>query len=115
MNTVTNEVIYSSDTKMIFMKNDEGNYEPIIYNCYEDIEGNINGTKVEKGDIYSTFIGYVRFYSENVDKNTGKKLPGFLEIYQWKIAFDVITCAMKLKSEDYLAAVSRQAKYNWLV
>ena len=55
------------------------------------------------------FLKYVRHSSEEIDKQTGETIPGFIEIYQWKIAFEIITHALALKSNDVIIAIARQA------
>lgn len=75
-------------------------YEPIAYDVEFDEEGNIEAKNIEKGDIYYHFIVYIRNASDVINKSTGEKVPGFLDIYQWDIAFKIIQCAISLRSED---------------
>lgn len=107
------DTIYNELTNMVFIRNKEGNLEPIMYEAYIK-DKKIYGKKIEKNSIYHMFIKYVRLSSEETDKQTGAPLPGFLEIYQWKKAFEIIKNAVELRSNDIIIAISRQAKITGL-
>lgn len=107
------KIIYNELTQMAFVRNKENNLEPIMYEAYIK-DKKIFGKQVQKNSIYHMFIKYVRHSSEETDKQTGDPIPGFLEIYQWKKAFEIIKNAVELRSNDIIIAISRQAKITGL-
>jgi len=85
-------------------------YEPIAYDGTIDKKtGEITATEIVKGDVFYDFIAFIRFSSMIVNKRTGDKKPGSLDIYQWHISFVIIRAALSLGSQDTMCAISRQA------
>lgn len=101
-------LIYNDFSKMVFVTNKENNLEPIMYDCYIEDE-KVKGTRIEKNSIYYMFIKYIRYSSSSIDKQSGLEIQGYLEVYQWAIAFNIIKNAIELKSNDLVIAISRQS------
>ena len=109
------KIIYNEETKMCFTRNSDNQLEPVMYDCYFASDKKLRGTTIQKNSIFYLFIKYVRFSSDETDKQTGTRIAGFLEIYQWHIAFQCIKNALALKSDDMVIAISRQAKLTGLI
>ena len=104
------ETYYNSDFRILFTKI-KNRYEPTLIDCEEvEIEDCLRyeGVRISKNSMYYTFILFVRECTDRFDKTTGLPEPGFLEFFQWYIAFENIKFAKNLKSEDSMLAVARQ-------
>ncbi len=108
-------MIYNKETQMVFIENKYGALEPIMYDCFITNENKVSGKKILQNSIFYMFLKYVRHSSEETDKQTGEIIPGFIEIYQWKIAFEIIKNALELKSNDVIIAIARQAGKSHIV
>ena len=100
---------------LILSKNKLGYYEPVAYNVKEDDSGQMSGTDIVKGDIFYDFLTYIKQSITKFNTITKKNEVGFIELYQWWIAFRLIKNAIELKSEDVSVVIARQAKHIWSV
>lgn len=106
---------FSEKCKMIFIKNKFNSLEPLYYQAAVSNNGKVQAKKIQPKTIYWDFILFARFTSRTVDKRTGDVSPGYLEAYQYAIAFQIIDSCMNLASEDILGALSRQSGKSHIV
>jgi hypothetical protein len=99
---------------ILFLKYDYG-MEPIAYDVKEEPVDGIPtyvGLEIEPelNDLFFLFILFVRKCSDRYDITTGSSMTGFLETWQWVLAFNEIKDLASLQSKDYVIAVSRQGE-----
>jgi hypothetical protein len=109
------ESVYMEEAGLIFAKNPLGYFEPIAYDVKEDSDGQMSRTEIVKGDIFFDFLIYIKQSITKFNTITKKNEVGFIELYQWWIAFRLIKNAIELKSEDVSVIIARQAKFIWSV
>lgn len=115
MSKENQDVIFMEEAGLLFNKNSYGYYEPIVYDVKKDKDGNITGKEIVKGDIFYDFLLYIKQSITKFNTTTKKYEVGFIELYQWWIAFRLIKNAIELKSEDVSVVIARQANLNWSV
>ena len=101
---------------ILFLKYDYG-MEPIAYDVEEEMVDNVPtyvGMEIEPelDNLFFLFILFVRKCSDRYDIVTGSVMTGFLETWQWVLAFNEIRDLASLQSKDFVIAVSRQGKHN---
>lgn len=104
--------LFSEKCRMIFGYNGS-KYVPKYYDVKEKNE-KMSYKKIQKGSMHWFFIAYCKFALRTVNKMDGEMLPGYLELYQYLMAFEILDCAKNLRSEDLITAIARQSKF-WIV
>jgi len=112
------DIYYDEESRILFLKYPWG-LEPIKRECDEldlgdeieyvgiDIEPNIE-------DVYYVFVLFVRKCSDRYNTN-GKRICGFLEDFQWNIAFKMIRDIATIKGRDQMIAAARQGGKSWFL
>jgi hypothetical protein len=113
--------VYINKWKMLFIRDETNFFIPYRHECYINEKGKLVGKKItyDAKDKLSVamfmFTYFVHASGTERDKNTGEQEQGHLDIYQYLIAYRVIRGFLRLKSEDMICAIARQAKHYWSV
>jgi len=101
---------------LLFKKDDSGFFVPYRYNATVDPDtGIIKGKKISfdsksaLGKCLFDFIVFAKSSGVEVDTETGETSEGYLDIYQYIIAYVVIRHLLVLDSSDIITAIARQA------
>lgn len=117
-----NNSIYLPKYKLLFERDSGGFFIPIKYDVEYNSESNtFIGKRIsfdssqDLGRCLYMFIMFAKSSGVDVDNETGLQAEGYLDLYQYAIAYTVIKKLLLLDSSDIISAVARQAKNYWSV
>ena len=109
-------MIYLEKYGLTFKKDNNGYFIPDRFDVYFDNKDKKwYGKKIEYnskdvlGRCLFSFILFAKASGVETDTETGEELEGYLDIYQYVIAFSVIRHLLLLDSSDIITAIARQA------
>jgi len=100
---------------LTFKKDTSGYFIPHRYNVRMQEDGKFSGKKISynsKDPLGKCLFGFIIFAKSSgveIDNDTGEAKQGYLDIYQYIIAYVVIRHMLLLDSADVITAIARQA------
>lgn len=104
------DIFYLKEHKVLFGKDEYGEYVPTHYNVAVDDRGTpIEGTEIVDGDILFDWLVYVKETMKTRSAKTGKWRNGNLYMYQWGVSINIVLDIMSFKADIWDIAWSRQS------
>ncbi len=109
---MNNEYYLDERHKILYSKNNTGNYEPVAVN-FDKVT--MECELIQDIPYLLQLVEYVNFVRRSKDARDGKyrNLPLF--VYQWSVIIDVVMKTINPNSDRVLNTWSRQSKQTWTV